>query len=266
MNILYAVALLGTLGGLFGLALSYAAKVFSVPVDDREAQITALLPGANCGGCGFAGCGGCAEAIVSGRAAVSACVPGGNETAVKVAEIMGVESEKRELQVAFVRCAGANLRQKYEYSGVKDCLAATLVGSAGGSPRCEQGCLGFGSCVEACRFHALHIVDGVARVDSDACTGCGQCVAACPKKLIALIPYGTAVTVPCAGRDKGSVSRKNCDSGCIACGKCEKSCTRDAIHVVDGHAVIDYEKCSRCGDCAESCPRSLIRLDPRFVP
>ncbi len=265
MNTLNAVLLLALLGGLFGLALSYAAKVYEVPVDQREERISEILPGANCGGCGFAGCGGCAAAIVSGRAPVSSCVPGGNATAVKVAEIMGVEAEIQELKVAFVRCAGGSTGQKYDYDGVKDCLAATLVGSAKGFQLCEQGCLGYGSCVEACKFNAIHIIDGVARVDSDACTGCGQCAAACPKKLIDLIPYGVAVSIPCSGCDKGAATKKLCGSGCIGCALCEKSCGHGAVRVIDNHAVIDYTKCVSCGVCAEKCPRSLITLDARFI-
>ncbi len=264
MNTLYAVLVLGILGGLFGLALAYADKVFYVETDEREERVSALLPGANCGGCGFAGCGECARAIVSRRASVNACIPGGNETAEKLAQVMGVEAEKKELQVAFVRCASAGKGDKYEYAGVKDCLAATMAGSAAGPKLCESGCLGFGSCVEVCKFNALRIENGVAKVDAAACTGCGECVNACPKKLITLIPYGVAVTAPCSSCDKGGDTRRICDAGCIGCRLCEKECAHDAIHVIDNHAVIDYSKCVNCGLCAEKCPRSLLQLDLRF--
>lgn len=265
MNMLYAVLVLGLLGGLFGLALIYADKVFHVETDEREERITALLPGANCGGCGFAGCGECARAIVSHKADVSACVPGGNETATKVAELMGVQASARELTVAFVRCSSAGKGQKYDYVGVKDCLAATMAGSSTGPKLCENGCLGFGTCVNACKFQALHIKNGVAQVDADACTGCGECVNACPKKLIEMIPYGVAVTAPCNSCAAGNITNKACDGGCIACKRCEKVCEHSAISVVNNHAVIDYAQCVHCGKCVESCPRSLLQLDPRFL-
>ncbi len=264
MNILSAVAVLAGLGGLFGLALAYASGVFFVKTDAREERISEVLPGINCGGCGFAGCGGCAEAIAAGRAAVTACIPGGSETAAKVAGIMGVEAEAQELRVAFVRCAGGSLGQKYEYTGVKDCLAATLTGSSAGPQLCEQGCLGFGSCAAACRFGALRVENGAAVVDADLCTGCGQCVSACPKKLIDMIPYRAAVTAPCSGCEKGSVTRKRCASGCIGCGKCEKLCKHGAVRIIGGHPVIDYAKCVGCGECVGACPRQLLRTTPRF--
>ena len=261
MNIVYAILVLGVLGGLFGLALAYAAKVFYVKVDEREEQINEVLPGANCGGCGFAGCGGCAAAIVAGRAPVGSCVPGGNATAAKVADIMGVAAEVREKEVAFVRCSSKGLGGKYEYAGVQDCLAATLAGSNAGPKLCAQGCLGFGSCVAACRFDAIHVVDGVAKVDPEVCTGCGMCKDTCPKHIITMVPYGAAVTVPCSNTEKGPAVRKECEQGCIGCKLCEKNCEHDAIHVTDNLAAIDYSKCVACGKCAEKCPRKLITLD-----
>lgn len=265
MNTLYAIALLAVLGGLFGLALVYAAKVFYVQTDEREERIGEVLPGVNCGGCGFSGCGSCAEAIVSGRASVNACVPGGSSTAAKVAEIMGVQAETRELKVAFVRCAGSCKGEKYDYEGIKDCSAAVSMGNANGFSLCASACLGLGSCAEACRFGAMKMVNGVAQADPGLCTGCGECAAACPKKLIDMIPYGRAAVIPCASTDKGGITGKLCGSGCIGCGLCLKSCEQNAISVKDNHAVIDYSRCVDCGLCAENCPRGLIRLDTRFV-
>lgn len=62
-----AVILVAVLGGVFGLVLATASKKFAVEEDPRIGEITNLLPGANCGGCGFAGCGALADAIVSGQ-------------------------------------------------------------------------------------------------------------------------------------------------------------------------------------------------------
>lgn len=260
MNILYAILVLGVLGGLFGLALAYAAKVFYVKVDEREERITENLPGANCGGCGFAGCAGCAAAIVAGRAPVESCVPGGETVAKAVAEIMGVEAAVKEKEVAFVRCTGRSLGDKYEYSGVQDCLAATLAGDRNGSKLCASACLGFGSCVAVCRFGAIRVENGAAKVDPSLCTGCGMCRDTCPKQLITMVPAGASVTIPCASAEKGGIVRKACESGCIGCKLCEKACEHDAVHVVNDLASIDYSKCVGCGACAEKCPRKLIRV------
>ena len=259
MNIVYAVAVLGALGGLFGLALALAGKIFFVKVDEREEAITGILPGANCGGCGFPGCAGCAAAMVSGTAAVNACLPGGNATAAKVADILGVAAEETEKMVAFVRCSGENMAKKYDYHGVVDCVGAMRVGSPQGPNVCANGCMGLGSCVKACRFGAISVVDGVARVDKEKCTGCMACAAACPKKLIVAVPYAAEVVIPCSNTDKGAVTRKICDVGCIACGICVKNCPNEAIKLENNVAVIDYSKCTNCGTCMEKCPRHIIR-------
>ena len=253
------VAVLGVLGLIFGLVLGFAAKKFAVETDPREEAIVACLPGANCGGCGFPGCSGYAAAVVKGEAATNRCVAGGAAVAAQVAEIMGVSAETAARSVAMVRCSGSSerARKKYDYAGIQDCRSAALL-PGGGPKECAFGCLGFGSCVAACNFDAMHIVDGVARVDREKCVGCMACAEACPKHLIIKVPYDGQVTVPCASTEKGAEVRKLCDIGCIGCRICEKTCEQDAIHVVDNVAVIDYDKCISCGKCAEKCPRHLI--------
>ena len=187
MNIVLAVVVLGVLGAVFGLILAVASKIFEVKKDPREEAILGCLAGANCGGCGFPGCAGLAAAIVAGEAPVNGCAPAGAEAAAKIAEIMGQAAPTGERQVAFVRCTGGvNAKKRYEYVGVQDCISATKV--AGGPLECQYGCLGFGSCVNACPFDAIRIVNGIARVDRNICKACGKCVAACPKHLIEIIP------------------------------------------------------------------------------
>ena len=186
LNVIYALLVLGILGALFGLVLSVASKIFEVKKDPREEEILSHLAGANCGGCGFPGCGGCAAAILAGTAPVTACAPAGPENAAAIAKIMGQEAPTGERQVAFVRCnGGVNAVKRYEYVGVKDCISATKV--AGGPLECAFGCLGFGSCVNACQFGAMSIgPNGTAVVDPDKCTNCGACMSACPRKLQAV--------------------------------------------------------------------------------
>lgn len=250
---------LAVIGGILGLALAFAGAKFAVKVDKRIKKITKILPGANCGGCGYTGCQACAEAIVKGEAKVNACTVAGDAMVAEIAEIMGVAPEKAIRIRAQVMCSGTHLnnaKKKYHYEGVKDCSAAVRMG--GGDKVCPNGCVGLGSCVKSCVFDAIKILNGIAAVDYDKCRGCGACVAACPKHIIRLIPYDSAHWVGCCSVDKGTVTRQFCDVGCIGCHKCEKVCESGAITVDGFIASIDYSKCVDCGKCVDICPRHII--------
>ena len=257
-NVIFALCVLGGLGLVFGLLLAVASKVFHVDEDPRIGEIASCLNGANCGACGYAGCNAYAEAIVKDDAPLNLCAPGGAEALSKVSTIMGEDGGEFVRMVAYVRCSGGDkAHNKYQYDGVKDCALASA--SIGGGPRsCAYGCLGYGNCVSACKFGALEIVDGVAKVDHEKCQGCLACVSACPKKLIVAVPYIAAGLIPCNNTDKGGITRKVCESGCIGCRICEKNCPHNAVHIVDNLSVKDYSKCQNCGICAEKCPRKLI--------
>lgn len=257
-NIVLAILVLGILGAVFGLVLAVASKVFAVKTDPRLPEIIEALPGANCGGCGYAGCSDCAGHILEGTAPINACPVGGATSAAKIGAIMGIEAVETERMVAFVRCnGGTNAKKKFEYRGVTDCVGALKVGA--GPLECGNGCLGFGTCVQACQFDAMHINDhGVAEVDTDKCTNCLKCASACPRHLIISKPAADPVVVPCANKDKGVVAKNLCDVSCIACRLCEKNCPAGAITVVDNCAQIDYSKCTSCGTCVTKCPRKLI--------
>ena len=258
MNTVFAIVVLGVLGAVFGLVLAIASKIFEVKKDPREEAILSHLAGANCGGCGYPGCAGCAAAILAGDAPVTACAPAGAENAAAIAQIMGQEAPTGERQVAFVRCNGGTAAKKrFEYIGVQDCLSATKV--AAGPLECEFGCLGFGSCVKACQYGAKSIgPNGTAVVDPDKCTACMACAAACPRHLITSVPASKKVHVACANRDKGKAAMSVCANSCIGCGLCQKESKYDAIHLEDGVAVIDYDKCKGCKLCTKVCPRDAI--------
>lgn len=250
--------MLGILGAVFGVVLAVASRIFAVKKDPREEAILGLLAGANCGGCGYPGCAGCAAAIMTGDAPVTACAPAGVEKAAAIASIMGIEAPEEEKMVAYVRCnGGCNAKKRYKYEGIRDCLAASKV--AGGPLECSYGCLGCGSCVEACQFGALRISrDGVAVVNPDKCTHCMACAKICPRGLIGSVPARAEVHVACANRDPGVAAKSVCEASCIGCGLCQKECRLGAIHVENNVAVIDYDKCRGCGICAKVCPRNAI--------
>ena len=269
MDILIAIAILGGLGLGFGLVLAAASKVFHVETDPRLEQLNACLPGANCGGCGYAGCGGYAEAVLNGEAPIGKCNSGGNECARAMGKIMGMEVGEVTRKVALVRCSGekyydfdgnqiSGAKLKANYEGFHDCLAATKVGGRG-PLSCKYGCLGYGSCVKACKYGAMKIVAGVARVDEDLCVGCMACAAACPRDLIVAVEPGRNVVIACNSMAKGAVTTRGCTVGCVGCGLCKKICPNDAITITNNLAVIDYEKCDNCGLCATVCPKKLIK-------
>ena len=269
MDIVIAIAILGGLGLVFGLVLAAASKVFYVETDPRLDQLNECLPGANCGGCGFAGCGAYAEAVLKGEAPVGKCASGGNEAAKAMAAIMGVEAGEVTRKVALVRCSGArtydaegNLtkgaKMKATYEGFHDCLAASRVGGSG-PLSCKFGCLGYGSCTKVCKYGAISVKNGVAVVGEDLCVGCMACAQVCPRKIITAVEPSQNVIIACNSLAKGAVTNRACTVGCIGCGKCMKSCPSGAITIANNLAQIDSSKCTNCGECAKVCPKGLIK-------
>ena len=259
-GIIIAAAVVGILGILIGIFLGIASEKFKVEVDEKEILVRNELPGNNCGGCSYAGCDALAKAIAAGQAEVGACPVGGASTAEKIGAIMGVAGGTAEKKVAFVKCKGTcdKTKVQYNYYGVDDCKKVSVVPGAG-EKACTYGCMGYGSCVKACAFDAIHVVDGVAVVDKEKCVACGKCVSSCPNHLIELVPYKAEHLVQCSSHDKGKDVKSVCESGCIGCTLCTKQCEFDAIHMEDNLAVIDYEKCTNCGKCAEKCPVKVIQ-------
>ncbi|MDD3142270.1 MAG: RnfABCDGE type electron transport complex subunit B [Lachnospiraceae bacterium] len=258
-GVLIAALIVGGTGLFIGVFLGFAGTKFAVEIDEREEAIAGVLPGNNCGGCGFAGCAGLASAIVKGEAALNACPVGGSPVAFKIGEIMGQTVEEKRPMTAFVKCAGTKERakEKFEYHGIEDCIMMNYVQN-GGPKSCNYGCFGFGNCVKACQFDAIHIVDGVALVDKNACKACGKCIEICPKKIIELVPIEQVHLVQCSSKDKGKDVMEVCTIGCIGCKMCQKVCEADAITVEDNLAHIDPEKCTNCGACALKCPKKTI--------
>lgn len=250
----------GGIGLGCGAALAVAAKYLGVHEDPRIEKLTELLPGVNCGGCGFAGCAAYAAAIAGG-APTNLCAPGGPETVAKLAAFMGVAATAAVRRVAVVLCGGGDSEtvKRFAYDGLTDCAAAAAVG--GGEKGCGYGCLGYGACVRACPVNAIDLIDGVAVVRAADCIGCGKCVATCPRALIKLVPAERTIHVLCSSRDKGPVVRKLCGVGCIACRICTK--LADGAINMDGFlAVVDYTKPLINPEVVAKCPAKCIRQSP----
>lgn len=259
VGIVLAAVVVGGAGILIGIFLGVFGEKFKVEVNEREIKIREELPGNNCGGCGYAGCDGLAAAIEKGEAAVDACPVGGKAVGDAIGKIMGVEASAAIRKTAFVKCAGDcdKAVQAYEYYGNETCDTMAFLPNQG-DKGCTYGCLGYGSCVAACPFDAIHIQNGIAVVDKNACKACGKCVAACPRHLIELVPYDAKYLVQCSSKDKGKDVKQQCQVGCIACHLCEKNCPVGAVTVTEQIAHVDTETCISCGACAQKCPSGII--------
>ena len=265
--ILIAVIVLGAIALVASVVLYAVSKKFAVKEDPRVGQVLEVLPGANCGGCGFAGCGGMADALVKGADLGSidglTCPVGGSAVMGQVADLLGMAVANADPMVAVVRCNGSceHRPRTVVYDGMRTCLAVNA--TCAGETDCGFGCLGCGDCVAACQFGAISMDSetGLPVVDEEKCTACGACAKACPRRIIELRkkgPKGRRVYVQCVNKDKGAVAKKACAVACIGCGKCQKVCRFEAITVENNLAYIDFNKCKLCTKCVDECPTGAL--------
>ena len=265
MNIaLIAIISAGVIGVVLGVVIGIVAKVFVVEVDERIEGVEDLLPGANCGGCGFAGCSDFAKGVVAEAATPDQCPVCSADDVKSIADYLGIVAEEKEKKVAVVRCSGdaANTVRSL-YNGVRDCRSAVLV--AGGAKGCDHGCLGFGSCADACPFGAIEMRDALAIVHPELCVGCENCVAACPKDLIIMEAATTDVHVYCNSPEKGAAKRQVCKTACIACRKCVKASGEEDHMEIDGFLIrTNYENPPKADLVeASACPTTALRIDEK---
>lgn len=260
---LLSVISLGSLGTIAAVILYFVAQKFKVVEDPRIDIVADKLPGANCGGCGYAGCRALAEEIVKKESLDGMnCPPGGNDAMKDIAAVLGLTATEQEPTIAVLRCSGSreNAPPKIKYEGAMTCaFAHTLFAGESG---CPNGCLGCGDCVIACEFDAMYMNETTGLpVIKDNCVSCGACVKACPRNIIEIRKRGKKdrrIFVSCINIEKGGVARKNCDVACIGCGKCVKECKFEAIIFENNLAYIDYNKCTLCRKCVPVCPTNAI--------
>ena len=256
----WSIVTLGGLGILFGTLMAIAARYFAVETNPKVDEVAEVLPGANCGACGYAGCQNFAQAVVEGKSAINCCIPGGSDTAKAIGKILGREVECSEPMVAAVFCIGDREKaaSSFIYDGIQDCRIAETYG--GGFKDCPYGCLGLGTCVAACPFEALRMgSNGLPEVDLEKCTGCGLCKEACPRGIMKMVPREEkGHLVRCNSLDRGRAVSKACQVGCIGCGACVKACPQEAIVMENNLAVIDLDLCNDCGKCVAKCRPGCI--------
>lgn len=257
------------LGSGFALVLLIASEKLKVEVDPKIEQIHEALPNLDCGACGFAGCGQYAKAILEDPELLGNCAPGGPDTSAKIAEILNLqvsESGPQKRPIVHCRAHTANKTVNGNYQGIPSCTAANALANV---QACVFGCLGLGDCTRACKFDALHIVDGLATVDYEKCTGCTACSKACPRNLIEMVPFSleNMMTVACRSKETGKSTRSICTVGCIGCKICTKQ--SDLFSVDANLARLDYETyqpTEQTETAMSKCPTKVIIYRGKTAP
>jgi electron transport complex protein RnfB len=265
-----SIEILAGVGLVFAVFIALAYAKLRVYEDPRIDMVAAMLPGANCGACGFPGCRGFAEQAVAGKIQVAQCNVINEEGAAQIASYLGVDAGQANKRVARLLCAGGTnvAVQRAEYRGLPTCGAAAAV--AGGGKGCAWGCLGYGDCEVACKFDAIAMNEfGLPVVDVAKCTACGDCVAACPKNLFEIIPLDQKLIVQCRSQIEGDDLLVSCLVGCTACGKCVLDAAPGLVTLERGVARVHYEQNALADPSAiRRCPTGAIAWveGTQFVP
>lgn len=258
-SVLIASLSSGFIALALALLLIYASKVFKVEVDERVEEVISMLPGVNCGGCGFPGCAQFANALVFNDAPVNGCPVGGPPLATSIASYFGKTFVDDGIKTrAYIFCQGYDgvAVSKQEYRGVSSCVAAAMVG---GTKDCTYSCVGQLDCMRSCDFGAILVGEkGIPVIVEEKCTSCNACVKACPLKLIEVHPVNQQYHVYCKSRDKGPIAKKACSSACIACNICVKNTKEGGMSMHNYLAVVNYDDYSITEESIAKCPTKAI--------
>ncbi|MDR1878662.1 MAG: RnfABCDGE type electron transport complex subunit B [Bacteroidales bacterium] len=261
-TIIYSSLVLAAIGIVAAVILYFVSQKFKVYEDPKIDEVAVLLPGANCGGCGFAGCRNFAETIVkNGGLNGLACPPGGPKVNSAIASVFGGGNQEDVPKITIVRCNGSceNAPAKVQYDSIASCAWFNMLNA--GESGCAFGCLGCGDCVKACKFDAIYISQKTKLpVVTSSCVFCGACQKACPRSIISIVPRHEqgVVYVACVNQDKGGEAKKNCSVACIGCKKCEKTCEYAAVTVNNNLANVNEDNCIACKKCVDGCPTKAI--------
>jgi Na+-translocating ferredoxin:NAD+ oxidoreductase RNF subunit RnfB len=242
-QVLGSIYILAGVGLVFAILIALAYRKLRVYEDPRIDVVTAMLPGANCGACGFPGCRGFAEQAVAGKVKPANCNVINDEGAAAIAKYLGVDVGEANRRVARLLCAGGTnvAAQQAEYRGLPTCAAAAAV--AGGGKACAWGCIGYGDCAVSCDFGAITMLpNGLPQVALALCTACGDCVDACPKGLFQIVPLDQKLLVQCRSLIEGDEALEACRVACTTCSKCVLDAAPGVVSIESGVAVVNYEK------------------------
>ncbi|MBQ9708389.1 MAG: 4Fe-4S dicluster domain-containing protein [Firmicutes bacterium] len=230
----------------------------SMSKDALTERILSLLPQVDCGGCPAKTCQACADEIVNSKDPCL-CPAVNQKTVDKMARALEIQAPVISQLVAFLSCSGCAAGKERFSEFCDTCAEAVDSGFMRGE--CKDGCVGLCDCIKVCKFDAMSVVDGKVVIDREKCTGCGVCAEefVCPQNLIRMIPAEATNFIPCSSTEGDEEKvRSICNYGCIGCGECEIVCPQDAVHLIDNHAVIDYEKCAGCDACTIRCRKKII--------
>lgn len=270
-TLLITIVSLSLLALISAVILYFVAQKFKVFEDPRIDDVQAILPGVNCGGCGFTGCRNFAEALVNAETFDGLnCPVGGAEVMGIVANYLGKTAPVVDPLVAVLLCNGTpEFRPRTsKYDGASDCRISNNLYV--GETDCSYGCLGNGDCVRSCIFNAMYMdpTTELPIIIDDKCVACGACVKACPRTIIELRKKSKKdrkIYVACSNCDKGAPAIRACKAACIDCKKCFKVCEFDAITIENSLAYIDAKKCTFCRKCVAECPTNAI-IELNFPP
>ena len=233
MQVFISIGFLLGLTSSLAIILAIANSKWKVFEDPRIDDVQDMLPGSNCGACGFPGCRVFAENVVAGDVQPSGCTVGGPDTANVVADYLGVDAGEIEKTVARLLCAGGSnvAIQMAEYEGHATCRSASAV--VGGGKGCHYGCLGYGDC--------------------------GDCVDICPKDILQLLPLKQNLIVQCNSELKGDEMIDLCRVACTGCERCVADASQGLLKMKHNLPALNYDLLDlQSTEATRRCPTGAI--------